>query len=159
MYFIGMVVALFSSTAMAGVITLTNPNDNAFYRVELEPQYGHNYDYDYVAINMVNANKYHVQTDDFWSDANQLWIGKFDGIGSVHTFDLEPMPTLIHVSMENMIGISNMRYIYSYYYGATISNPRKEEVILNVGPIGSVPEPSTLGMVGVALLGLIRRKR
>lgn len=157
-FMVGLMVLCMVGSSHAASIATSNPNSSSFYRVSIDPQY-FNYDYDFVSVNSSSA--VNVQTSDFWTDSNQLWIIGSDNIGSLHTFDLTPMPTSIAIDLQQING-SQQSYDYRYYYGNTTNVPVQTVWLpIQLQSLVGVPEPTTLGIAGMALigLGLLSRRR
>ena len=146
MYFMGMVVALFSSTAMSGVLVSETTNLN-----------------DYIAVTFdVLEDVPTIKADGLLVSNQQVWVEKLEPVFETQ-FSGYDFPFTVH-DLSAHVGASSGTIVTGFgdkglremqiFDGGWVWQPWYK-ASQNIG----VPEPSTLGMVGIALLGLIRRKR
>lgn len=145
-YFVSMVVALFSSTAMAGVLVSEPTNLN-----------------DYIAVTFdVLEDVPTIKADGLLVSNRQVWVEKLEPVFETQ-FSGYDFPFTVH-DLSAHVGASSGTIVTGFgdkglremqiFGGSWVWQPWYK-ASQNIG----VPEPSTLGMAGVALLGLIRRKR
>lgn len=142
-----MVVALlFSSTAMAGILVSEPANPNAYIEVTFD----------------VLEDVPTIKADGLLVSSNKVWVDKLEPVFETEfsgydfpftVHDLTPYVASSSGTIVTGFGDKGLREM-QIFGGSWVWQPwYKASQNINV------PEPSTLGMVGVALLGLIRRKR
>jgi hypothetical protein len=144
----------------AATLTLTNQSANStFFAVAPEQDY-FDYDHRYASLNQTGAPAVDVQTSTFWTDANQFWLFGADNKGVLHTIDLNPMPTLVNVTLHQIVN-GQQRSTYQYFFGQTTNGVIAEQwlpvVTRTLAPAG-VPEPSTLALAALGLVGAAFRR-
>jgi hypothetical protein len=150
---------LAAASAHGATLTTTNmAGSPGFYAVAPEQTY-FDYDHRFASLNEAGAATVDVQTQTFWTDADQFWLFDANDVGALHTIDLTPLPSLVNLTMHE-IDNGQQRVSYRYFYGQTTGGVTVEQWLPVVNrTVAGVPEPAAalLGLAAAAGLALIRR--
>lgn len=151
-------VLLFAVTVNAATLSTTGPATGLTHVVVDQP-YGQ-----FTKVGLTGTTLQTWGFDEFWTDAPQVWITDYLGVGSLHTLMLAPEVSLIAVRPTYGPDLTTQEFAYEYQINSGQGFLRQQLGPVNL-PYGAaslavVPEPATalLGVMGAGVLWVGRRR-
>lgn len=150
-------VLLFAAQAQAATLSTTGPSAG-LTEVTVDQPYGQ-----FSKAGLTGDTLQSIGST-FWTDAPQVWITDYLGVGSLHTLVLTPDVSLIAVRPTYGPELTTQEFGYEYHINSSHGLLRQELGPINLpygaASLAAIPEPATalLGLMGAGVLWVGRRR-
>jgi hypothetical protein len=94
----------------------------------------------------------------FFADNGSLWLARTNGVGSLHSLDLDPLPTYVAIHTGPAFSNGTQEFGYEYFYAPMTRSSSSARLPVAAGLV-VVPEPATLSMSAISVLCIAAFRR